>query len=86
MTNVTIYHKDYCPYCKAAIALLKTEGVSFKAIEVTSNTVEFANMVQRSNRRTVPQIFVADTHVGGFDDLQTQLANNTFPLNQLETA
>lgn len=86
MTNVTIYHKDYCPYCKAAKTLLKAQGIAFKAIEVTSNAAEFANMVKRSNRRTVPQIFVGETHIGGFDDLKAQLGNNTFPFNQLQTA
>lgn len=86
MTNLTIFHKDYCPYCKAAQTLLNTHGIAFKTIEVTNNPVEFANMVKRSNRRTVPQIFVGDTHVGGFDDLKAKLANNTFPFNQLKTA
>lgn len=80
MANITIYHKDYCPYCKAAKQLLNLKGFTFKEIEVTNNPVEFSNMVKRSGRRTVPQIFVGDQHIGGFDDLQARFASNTFPL------
>lgn len=83
MTNITVYHKDYCPYCKAAIKLLNEKGLPFNEIEVTNNPVEFANMVKSSKRRTVPQIFVGDIHIGGFDDLQAKMANNTFPLKQV---
>ncbi len=83
MTNITVYHKDYCPYCKAAIKLLNEKGLPFNEIEVTNNPVEFANMLKRSKRRTVPQIFVGDIHIGGFDDLQAKMANNTFPLKQV---
>ena len=83
MTNITVYHKDYCPYCKAAIKLLNDKGLPFNEIEVTNNPVEFANMVKSSKRRTVPQIFVGDIHIGGFDDLQAQMANKTFPFKQV---
>lgn len=86
MANITVYHKDYCPYCKAARQLLTAKGFSFNEIEVTNNPVEFANMVQRSGRRTVPQIFVGDEHIGGFDDLQVRFANNTFPLHTANAA
>ena len=86
MTNITIYHKDYCPYCKAAKQLLATHGLSFNEIEVTNNPVEFSNMVQRSQRRTVPQIFLGDTHIGGFDDLQRKITNGTFPFNAVTAA
>ena len=79
MSNITVYHKDYCPYCRAARKLLKAKGLKFKEIEVTNNAVEFSNMVRRRKRRTVPQIFVGDTHIGGFDDLQRSMANKTFP-------
>jgi len=80
MSNITVYHKDYCPYCRAARKLLKAKGLKFKEIEVTNNAVEFSNMVRRSRRRTVPQIFVGKTHIGGFDDLQRSMANDTFPI------
>lgn len=84
MTNITVYHKDYCPYCKAAMKLLNAQGLVFNEVEVTNNPVEFANMVKSSQRRTVPQIFVGETHVGGFDDLQTKLANNNFPFKHVQ--
>lgn len=83
MSNITVYHKDYCPYCRAAKKLLKAKGLKFKEIEVTNNAVEFSNMVRRSRRRTVPQIFVGDTHIGGFDDLQRSMNGQTFPFEQV---
>ncbi len=67
--NITLYTKGYCPYCKRAKALLKAKGVSFHDIEITDNPRLTAEMVQRSGRVTVPQIFIGDTHVGGSDDL-----------------
>ena len=73
MTTVTIYHKDYCPYCRNAKKILKAYGLKYKAIEVTNNPAEFAKMVARSGRRTVPQIFFGDTHIGGHDDLQQHI-------------
>lgn len=86
MKKVTIYHKDYCPYCKAAFKLLTQEGFTYKAIEVTNNPIAFAEMVKKSDRRTVPQIFINETHIGGFDDLQSRLSTNKFPFNQIAIA
>ncbi len=86
MSNITIYHKDYCPYCKGAKQLLNSLGLSYREIEVTNHPAEFANMVKRSGRRTVPQIFVGELHIGGFDDLQLLLANNQFPFDQVKAA
>jgi glutaredoxin 3 len=83
MSNITIYHKDYCPYCKAAKLLLKAKGFDYKAIEVTNDPTEFANMVKLSKRRTVPQIFVGNKHIGGFDDLQLSFAEKTFPVENV---
>ena len=83
MSNITIYHKDYCPYCKAAKLLLTVKGFDYKAIEVTNDKAEFANMVKLSKRRTVPQIFVGDEHIGGFDDLQLSFAEHSFPVNRV---
>ena len=69
MTNVTIYTKDYCPYCKRAKALLDRKGISYHEIDVTYDKALQAEMIERSQRRTVPQIFVGQQHVGGSDDL-----------------
>lgn len=67
--NVTIYSKDYCPYCKAAKRILKARGIDYKEIDVESQPEKMAEMIVRSKRRTVPQIFFGDDHIGGHDDL-----------------
>ena len=69
MTNVTIYTKDYCPYCKRAKALLDRKGTAYTEIDVTHDESLQAEMMVRSQRRTVPQIFVGNLHIGGSDDL-----------------
>jgi glutaredoxin 3 len=68
--DITIYSKDYCPYCQRAIALLTSKGVDFTNHEIANNAERTAEMLKRSGgRRTVPQIFIGDVHVGGSDDL-----------------
>lgn len=70
MTTTTIYTTRFCPFCFAAKRLLDQKGVKFDEIDVTGDPETRAVMTQRAGgRRTVPQIFVGDTHVGGFDDL-----------------
>jgi glutaredoxin 3 len=70
MTRVTIYTTALCPYCHAAKRLLSEKGVSYDEIDVTFKPSERAAMTARAGgRRTVPQIFVGETHVGGCDDL-----------------
>jgi glutaredoxin 3 len=70
MPAVTIYTKDYCPYCHKAKALLTKKGVSFTEHDVTDDAAGFSEMVRVSHgRRTVPQVFIGDRHVGGCDDL-----------------
>ncbi len=70
MPNIVIYSKDYCPYCQRAKALLRQKGISSTDIEVSNSANLVAEMIQKSNgRRTVPQIFIGDVHVGGSDDL-----------------
>ena len=69
MKNVTIYTKDYCPYCKRAKALLDRKGVAYTDIDVTYDAELQEEMIRRSGRRTVPQVFIGDVHVGGNDDL-----------------
>ena len=65
--SVTIYLAGWCPYCERAKALLDRKGVSYTAIDV--DAAGRTEMIERSGRRTVPQIFIADRHVGGCDDL-----------------
>ncbi len=69
MQKVTIYTTPYCPYCHAAKALLKKKGVSFEEIDVQDAALRQQMMLRSNGRRTVPQIFIGETHVGGCDDL-----------------
>ncbi|MEZ5690312.1 MAG: glutaredoxin 3 [Rickettsiales bacterium] len=70
-TNTIIYTKDYCPHCVQAKNLLKRKGVEFTEIDVTRDENMLQEMITKSGgRKTVPQIFIGDTHVGGNDDLQ----------------
>jgi glutaredoxin 3 len=69
MPKIEIYTTPSCPYCHAAKSLLSEKGVSYEEMTVVE-AEKRAAMVERANgRRTVPQIFIGDTHVGGYDDL-----------------
>ena len=69
MPTITIYTTTYCPYCVKAKDLLKRKGVSWTEISAEDDDVREAMIVKAGGRRTVPQIFIGDTHVGGCDDL-----------------
>lgn len=70
MKPVEIYTTRTCPYCVAAKTLLTKKGVAYKEIDVGADPSQRAEMMQRANgRRTVPQIFIGGTHVGGCDDI-----------------
>lgn len=70
MRPVEIYTTPICPYCHSAKRLLDRKGVAYREIDVSSDPSVRAAMTQRARgRRTVPQIFVGDIHVGGSDDL-----------------
>lgn len=70
MAEITIYSSNRCPFCDRAKELLTKKGVDYAEVRVDLDQTEFENMLSKSNgRRTVPQIFINDTHVGGFDDL-----------------
>ncbi|MFJ3484738.1 glutaredoxin 3 [Pseudomonas sp. NPDC090202] len=69
MSEVTIYTTSTCPYCVAAKSLLKGKGVRFNEINVQTSVAQRQIMMDRSGRRTVPQIFIGDRHIGGFDDM-----------------
>jgi glutaredoxin 3 len=66
---VTVYLSDWCPYCRRAVGLLNDKHVAFKEVNVEDQPGFREEMIARSNRRTVPQIFIGDKHVGGCDDL-----------------
>jgi glutaredoxin 3 len=66
---VTVYVSDWCPYCQRAKGLLTGKNVDFTEVNVENDAKLRKEMIARSNRRTVPQIFIGDKHVGGCDDL-----------------
>ena len=70
MSPVKMYTSQSCPFCIRAKALLKQRGVdAIEEIRVDLDPAERGRMVQLTGRRTVPQIFIGETHVGGCDDL-----------------
>ncbi|MBW3582477.1 MAG: glutaredoxin 3 [Euryarchaeota archaeon] len=70
MSKVQIYVTRSCSYCVRAKSLLKDKGVELEEIDVTQDMERRAEMVERAGgRMTVPQIFIGDRHVGGYDDL-----------------
>jgi glutaredoxin 3 len=67
---VVMYSTGWCPYCDRARALLKLKGVEVSEIKVDEDPAQRDAMLARSGgRRTVPQIFIGDRHIGGYDDL-----------------
>lgn len=69
MPNITIYTTTVCPYCVRAKDLLKRKGQTYTEINAEDDAVREAMIAKAGGRRTVPQIFIGDTHVGGCDDL-----------------
>lgn len=69
MARIEIYTTGYCGYCRRAKALLDTKPVSYEEIRVDAEPERRAEMVQRSGRRTVPQIFIDERGIGGCDEL-----------------
>ncbi len=81
--EVTIYSKPSCPYCQQAKALLRRKGVSFQDMDITDDPALTAEMMLRSDRHTVPQIFIGDVHIGGASDLfELEAAGSLDPLLQ----
>lgn len=72
MAKVEIYSKDYCPYCMQAKALLEDKGVEFSEYDITSDEAKQKEMMERSEGKlmTVPQIYINDTLIGGYSDLE----------------
>ncbi len=84
MPDVLMYSTLVCPYCVMAEQLLSSKGVSVRKIRVDLDPAELRNMMSRTGRRTVPQIFIGDTHVGGYDDLSAlEHSGGLDPLLQL---
>ena len=66
---IRMYATAFCPYCVRARRLLEKKGVTWEEIPVDNDRERFQEMTRLSNRVTVPQIFIGDVHVGGFDDM-----------------
>lgn len=69
-TPVLVYASRYCGWCTRALAMLDSKGVTPAVVMVDGDRSARGLMEERSGRRTVPQIFIGDRHVGGFDDLR----------------
>lgn len=81
MPDIVVYTKDWCPYCAKAKSLLKAKGLSWSEVDVTSDHALQQQMMERSGRRTVPQVFIDGASIGGYDDLA--LLNSTGQLDAL---
>ncbi len=82
MRDVVMYSSMFCPYCSMAKRLLESKGVDYEEISVDWEGERRNEMMERANgRHTVPQIFIGDHHVGGFDDLYAlEQSGNLDPL------
>ncbi len=69
MSKVIIYTSDYCHYCTKAKALLQKKQIQFEEIDATSDTAREEMIIKSGGRKTVPQIFINNQHIGGCDDL-----------------
>lgn len=69
MSAIVMYVKQWCPYCQMAKRLLEQKGGAWHEIDVEAEPERRAEMSERSGRTTVPQIWIGERHVGGYDDL-----------------
>jgi glutaredoxin 3 len=69
MSRIVMYTTAVCPYCVAAKNFLKSRGAEWEEVRVDLDFARRQEMVERAKRTSVPQIFIGDTHVGGFDDM-----------------
>jgi glutaredoxin 3 len=67
--RIQVYLTQWCPFCQRAVQLLRAKGQDFDVVDVEAEPERRAEMVERTGRHTVPQIFIGGRHVGGYDDL-----------------
>ena len=79
MPNIQLYSTPNCPFCVSAKTLLKSKNLDFKEIDVGEDVESLRKMVQLSGLRTVPQIFINDKSIGGFDELAKMNADGELP-------
>ncbi|MEJ2142968.1 MAG: glutaredoxin 3 [Gammaproteobacteria bacterium] len=85
MPEIDMYCTSTCPFCQRAEKLLVKKGVNFNKINVENNQPKLKEMLKRSGQNTVPQIFIDDKHIGGFDDLaELDIMDELDPLLGLE--
>ena len=77
MMKALIYTTATCPYCVRAKQLLQEKGIAYSEIRVDLDDAEREKMINITGRRTVPQIFIIDEHIGGFDDLYAHFLKKT---------
>ena len=76
--KIVIYTKENCPYCRMAKELLSGRKLAFEEIRIDLDEAKREKMIQLSNRRTVPQIFINGQSIGGYDDLTALIKANKF--------
>lgn len=69
MSQIEVYATDNCPWCARAKSLLLGKGLEFEEIDISSDPARAQEMIERSGRQTVPQIFIDDEPIGGYDEL-----------------
>ncbi|MBP6300125.1 MAG: glutaredoxin 3, partial [Arenimonas sp.] len=69
MADILIYSSAFCPYCVAAKNFLKARGLEWRELRIDTDADARQAMMSKTQRTSVPQIFINDTHVGGFDDM-----------------
>jgi glutaredoxin 3 len=78
MTKIVMYTKEHCPYCDNAKAFLKSKNLAFTEIRVDLDSAKLGEMIALSGRRSVPQIFINNQAIGGFDDMVLLAKNGQF--------
>jgi len=86
MPEVIMYYTPDCPFCSRAEKLLAKKGVKINKIRVDGDKAKLREMIKRSGRNTVPQIYIDNKHIGGFDDLsELDIMDELDPLLGLES-
>lgn len=75
MKSVVMYSKTPCAYCEYAKEFFNENHIPFEEIDITRNPTRIEEMIKKSGRKTVPQIFINDRHIGGWDDLNVLIHN-----------
>ena len=79
MPNIEVYSTPNCPYCVRAKTLLQSKNINFKEIDVSDDVESLQKMMKLSGLRTVPQIFINDKSIGGYDELAQLNADGELP-------